>query len=120
MCYSVKLLTKVKSGKLLYCKTCKVFHLSFNNMFFELSLEELNSLKSYINSLDIDYWEQMHSCFKLKRKIPLPSAQKNLVFMFNRQEIQQLKMLLDFNKSNTGSIDYTIGLDDIDYTLILN
>ncbi|WP_367651251.1 DUF6686 family protein [Winogradskyella undariae] len=54
---------------------------------------------------------------KVKRKIPIPSIHENLVLMFNKQEILELKTLF----CHRGSIyENYISLKDIEYTLILN
>jgi hypothetical protein len=118
MCKSIKILAKVKSGDLSYCASCKVFHLIFNNLFFELSHQDFGKLKSYINHIEVGYWEHKHACPKIKRKIPLPSSQENLVMVFNRQEITELGKLLNYQQYS--STDKLLNIDDIDYNLKLN
>ncbi|WP_299365665.1 DUF6686 family protein [Winogradskyella sp.] len=116
----MKLLSKVKSGDLWYCKNCQSFHLMFNNLFFALNHEELKRLKSYIDGLEIGYWEHKYACSDLKRKIPLATNQQNLVVMFNRQEIIELRALLKYSNHKGTNQEHFIGIDDIDYKLILN
>jgi hypothetical protein len=53
----------------------------------------------------------------MKRKIPLPSAQKNLTMMFDKHEIVLLKLLL--NQQTVKPMEM-LGISDIDYTLFLN
>ena len=117
MCHNIKTIAKVKSGELSMCKRCNVYHLSFNNLFFEFTTEELNSFKKYLFLLEIDYWEHKYDCSKIKRKIPIPSMQQNLFLMFNRQEIEELKSLFYKQENNSFA---SLNVDDIDYTYILN
>ncbi|WP_422107904.1 DUF6686 family protein [Winogradskyella sp.] len=116
----MKLLSKVKSGDLWYCKNCQSFHLVFNNLFLALNRGELKRLKSYIDGLEIDYWEHKYACSDLCRKIPLPTTQDNLVVMFNRQEVIELRHLLSFLNKNHEKKGLYLNVDDIDYNLILN
>ncbi len=118
MCHKIKILSKVKSGTLSLCKQCAIYHLEFNNIYFEFSIKELQHFKEYMLTIDLEYWEEKYSCNMIKRKIPIPSTQQNLVLMFNRQEMSELKSLLFFNqKKDTLPM---LDIYDIDYTLILN
>jgi len=47
MCHQVKTIAKNCQGQLSYCETCKIYHLTFNNIYIELSEME--------RVLDIDY-----------------------------------------------------------------
>jgi hypothetical protein len=120
MCQSIKVLSTVKSGELSFCENCKLFHLVFNNLFFAVTTEELERLKSYIDGLEIGYWEHKHACSKMRRKIPLPTTQGNLVIMFNRQEVKELRTLLSYNDIDEKESPRFLSIDDIDYNLILN
>ena len=53
----------------------------------------------------------------MKRKIPLPSLQENLVLMFNRQEVTELKTLFSLKNNGYNEI---LKLQEIDYMLIVN
>ncbi len=117
MCHNIKLLSRTKSGELSFCKACNVFHLVFNNLFFELNVKEFNRLRSYIYTIKVDYWEHKYACPKIRRKIPLPSMQDNLIIMFNRKEIKELRLLLS---ANPVGIDNLLSVDDIDYAMIIN
>ncbi|AUC82834.1 DUF6686 family protein [Lacinutrix sp. Bg11-31] len=114
MCHNVKTISKVSSGELSICENCKIYHLEFNNICFEFNVEQYEKFKNYLLNIETNYWETKYAHSKVKRKIPIPSLQPNLVLMFNRQEIEELKSLF-CNKKNVF-----LALDDIDYTLILN
>lgn len=118
MCDSIKTISKVKSGELSICCQCLIYHLEFNNIYLEFDQKEFEQFKTYILDIEMDYWEHKYASAKVKRKIPIPSMQQNLVLMFKRQEINELKTLL----LNISNHIYTTELKtkDIDYTLILN
>lgn len=120
MCQSIKVLSTVKSGELSFCENCRLFHLVFNNLFFAVTAEELERLKSYIDGLEVSYWEHKYACSKMRRKIPLLTTQGNLVIMFNRQEVTELRTLLSYNDIDEQESSSFLSIDDIDYNLILN
>jgi hypothetical protein len=117
MCNKIKTLAKTSNGTLTTCTVSDHYHLSFNNLFFDFNQEELNQFRNYICELDIDYWELQYPCPKLQKNIPIPSLQENLVLLFNRREIEELKKLVSFNKKYRNKF---LRLDEIDYKLILN
>lgn len=117
MCHKLKTIGKVKSGELSLCETCKSYQLQFNNLFFELNAEEFDAFKDYVFNLELDYWEQKYACSKMQRKIPIPSLQKNLLLIFNKQEIKELKTLLTLKSQPKYP---NIDVNDIDYTIIIN
>lgn len=117
MYHRIKTLAKVKSGHLTMCTKCSNYHLTFNNIFFEFTQKELNQFKIYVAEIDLEYWEFYYPCPQLKRNIPIPSLQKNLILLFNRQEIEELKKLLFYDSYHCPT---TLNSDEIDYQLILN
>ncbi len=117
MCHSLKKLSKGNSGELLICEQCNIYHLEFNNMYFEFNTEQFEHFKSYVLAVDCLYWECMYEKANFKRKIPIPSMQENLVLMFNRQEMAELKSLLRFKGNKALTL---LNVDDIDYRYIQN
>ncbi|MFD2568842.1 DUF6686 family protein [Pseudotenacibaculum haliotis] len=117
MCSKIKTIAKVKSGELSLCTNCNHYHLMFNNIFFEFSRKELKQFRDYVFNINLEYWESNYPCPVIKKNIPIPSLQKNLILIFNRKEIEELKKLLSFKSYHKFQ---EIELDDIDYTLILN
>ena len=117
MCNKIRTISKVNSGELSICDNCNVYHLEFNNIYFEFTTEQYKQFKSYLLAIEEEYWENKYASAKVKRKIPIPSLQSNLVLMFNRQEMKELKFL--FCNQNNAFENY-INIDDINYTLILN
>lgn len=117
MCHQIKTIAKNCNGQLSFCKGCNSYHLDFNNFSLQLRKKDLKAFKQFLNSIEVEYWESKYECQVMKRKIPIPTAQENLVLMFNKQELESLKDLV-FRRTST----FTDGLSvlDIDYTLFLN
>ncbi|WP_111308949.1 DUF6686 family protein [Confluentibacter sediminis] len=115
MCHSLVTISKVKSGELTFCNTCNSYHLEFNNLYFELNSIQFIKLKNFLLEIDIAYWEINYAHTGFKRKIPITSMNQNIVLMFNRQEIEELKTLV--LKKKTALF---LNVDDIDYQFILN
>ncbi len=118
MCNNIKTISKVKSGELSICAQCHIYHLEFNNIYLEFNQKEFEQFKAYILDIKMDYWEHKYACAKVKRKIPIPSMQENLVLMFRRQEILELQALLTHISKDIFL--RSLKTKDIDYTLILN
>jgi hypothetical protein len=117
MCHKIKILARAKSGTLSMCNQCKIYHLEFNNVYFEFTKAQLNHFKEYLLTIDLEYWEAKYSCAIIQRKIPIPSQQENLLLMFNKHEIEELKALLLYTENKHLS---WLDVYDIDYKFILN
>lgn len=118
MCKGIEAINKTSKGELNFCKNCQQFHLEFNNIYFEFTPVEYNQFRKYVMFIETEYWEHKYANANVKRKIPIPTLQENLVLMFNRQEIKELKALVT-NKHQDIFNSY-LNVDDIDYTLIVN
>ncbi|PQJ80910.1 hypothetical protein BTO18_04965 [Polaribacter porphyrae] len=100
------------------CNTCKTYALTFNNVFFQFTKEQLYKFKVYVSQIDVDYWLDYNSCSAQKRKIPIPTSHQNLVLIFDIYELKALRILLGIDLN--GFQDEIIEPADIDYPLILN
>ena len=92
----IKILKRTKNGIIKQCIGCKKIDLTFNNIFLELSDCEMRNLKKYIDTTDINYWENEYGSLHAKT-IPIPTNQNNLILVFNRIEFEEFKMLLNCN-----------------------
>lgn len=115
MCNHFKYLTKNKNGFLVYCLKTNVYQLSYKNLNFNLTMEELEALVRYLKCIDCDYWEREYENSIYKKKIPIPTLQSNFMILLERHEVYELINLLDINK-RTGFISFT----DINYPMHLN
>ena len=86
--------------------------------FYLTTYNEFQYFKDFVLNIETDYWEHKYASAKVKRKIPIPSMQSNLILMFNGQEINELKVL--FNDTGKDIFEACLNVDEIDYTLILN
>ncbi len=117
MCHQIKTIAKNCNGQLSYCENCKVYHLTFSNIYIELTQKEMKSFQDYIAGVDIEYWECKYDTMPIKRKIVVNTLQSNLSILFNRSELNSFKELLF---QNTKKPNDNLNVLDIDYTLFLN
>ena len=116
MDHQIKTLAKGKFGELAFCTKCKNYQFTFNNLFFQFTRHEFKHFKNYLFDIDTEYLEYEYPCPRLKRNIPLPTMQNNLVLLFTKEEIEAMKQLLSKCQSRYSKLR----LDEIDYKLILN
>jgi hypothetical protein len=115
MCKHFKYLTKNKNGFLVYCGKSAAYQLSYKNLNFNLTSEELEGLVRYLKNIDCDYWEREYENSIYEKKIPIPTLQSNLIILLERYEVFELLILLDVKKPK----EY-LSLSDIDYPIHLN
>ena len=109
----MKFLNRTPNGLIRQCSSCKNYNIEFNNIFLELTKRELNNFKNYVNQTDFEFWENEYGMFN-KRSIPIPTAQHNLILVFNIEEFNELKRLLNFEeKINYKPLSYAEIKDNI-------
>jgi hypothetical protein len=114
MC-NLKTLNKSTNGVLFFCLKNRTFNLSFNNLTFNFTNKELFDFIKYIGKIDCDYWENEYQNSIYPKRIPIPTMQTNFIILLDRQEVEELQYLLDFEKK-----DEFLKLHQIQYNLILN
>ena len=117
MCNSLTTISQVNHGILTFCKNCKIYHLEFANIYLEFSEEQFEEFKAYVLTIEISYWQHKYANVNIKRKIPIPTMQDNLMLLFNKHEIEELKALF-CSKSTTEKL--LLDVSQIDYTLVMN
>lgn len=100
MCHNFIKLNETESGILIYMSKCKKFQLTFNNLCFSLSDLELKTLKSYLQNIDIYYWEKEYENSIYEKRIPIPTLQNNFIILINPQELYELINLISFKETN--------------------
>ncbi|PQB07855.1 hypothetical protein BST83_12355 [Polaribacter filamentus] len=116
MCKKLEPVSKNNYGEIYYCNDCDVHHVLFNNFHFILNKKQINALRKCIISIDITYWETQFKYTTIKRKIPIPTCQENLILIFNKHEFDAFKSLFS-KQSNTSKV---LTADEIEYNFILN
>ena len=110
-----KILNRTSNGFLLFCLKNNMYQLSFNNVTFNLNSYEMSSFQSYLDKININFWEKEYEDSIYEKKIPIPTLQSNLIILLNRKELNELQFLLDFKKSKQ-----LLKSVEIDYKLIYN
>lgn len=85
---------------LIFLKGCGNYQLTFNNLNFSLTEDELIAFKEYIKQINIEYWEKEYEHSIYKKKIPIPTLQSNFIILVNRFELYELLLLLNIDTSN--------------------
>ena len=106
MCLSLKYLSKSKNGSLTFCSNSKLFQLIFNNLCFELYEWELEAFKEYLQQIDTNYWEQHFKNAVNTRKIPVPIGVKHFIVVMNKEELYEMKQLLNLEKNKFDFLKY--------------
>ena len=101
-----------------YCPANQLYHLMFNNFHLMLDEEQYESLKTHVSEIDIKFWLDKFCETSLKRKIPIPTQQENLILVFDIYEFINLKSLF-FNQRNLDNLLY-LSTNQIEYNIILN
>lgn len=101
---------------LLPCES--IIPLMFNNFHLMLDEEQYESLKTHVSEIDIKFWLDKFCETTLKRKIPIPTQQENLILVFDIYEFINLKSLF-FNQRNLDNLLY-LSTNQIEYNIILN
>lgn len=117
MCHKIKTIAKNCYGQLSFCRDCKVYHLTFNNIYIELTKREMKAFQDYVTEINIEYWEDKYDTMPIKRKIVIKTMQHNLSLLFNRSELAAFKSLLFEHTKKPGC---PLRVFEIDYTLFLN
>lgn len=118
MCEKLIKIKQNECGELHYCPANQLYHLMFNNFHLMLDEEQYESLKTHVSEIDIEFWLDKFSDTLVKRKIPIPTHQENLILVFDIHEFIQLKSLF-FNHQNHEDLLY-LSTDQIEYQNIFN
>ena len=84
---------------LIYLRGCQKYQLTFNNLNFSLSTEELDAFYRYIRRVNPTYWEMEYENSVYEKKIPIPTLQENFIIMINRVELFELQVLTKSDKN---------------------
>jgi len=85
---------------LIFLKGCGNYQLTFNNLNFSLTEDELIAFKKYLKQINIEYWEKEYEHSIYKKKIPIPTLQSNFIILVNRFELYELLLLLNIDNTN--------------------
>jgi len=118
MCEKLIKIKQNECGELHYCPAHQLYHLMFNNFHLMLDKEQYESLKAHVSEIDIEFWLDKFSDTLVKRKIPIPTHQENLILVFDIHEFIQLKSLF-FNHQNQEDLLY-LSTNQIEYQNIFN
>lgn len=85
-------LSASENGQIIYCKTCKKYHIEFNNLCFTFNHSEYKTFSNYFEKLDIS--SQQFRKNQFKRKIIIAIGHQNLNALFHEEEVLEMQKLL--------------------------
>lgn len=88
------IINQTKHGKVFKCKSCQKIHVEFNNLNFNFTKEEFYHFSKYFSQINGEYWEKVNTDSTYRRKILVPLDHKNFNLLLNKEELEELKILL--------------------------
>jgi len=91
-------LSETDNGSVMRCTCCRHFQLSYGNIILKLEYESFISFMECINKVDLDKPNESRSMLPNGKHflIKLPN---NIAFGFTREEIMELRELLDYSQA---------------------
>jgi hypothetical protein len=114
MCH-FKIINRTSNGFLLFCPKKNLYNVSFNNLTFNFDPSEMFSFISFLDKIDTSYWEKEYENSIYEKKIPIPTLQSNFIILLNRNELDELRVLLDFKTKKQ-----LLKSEEINYKIIYN
>ncbi len=90
----MKLISKTANGQITFCSHHKHYHLEFGNLFFHLSIDDLQQLSNYVKGIDYQHYFNLNQDSVNIRKVLLNIGSKRIFFSVNKSEFSELKNLL--------------------------
>ncbi len=91
-----KTINQTENGHVFMCTACNMIHFEYKNININFKDEkEYLHFVNYILKLDGDYWETLNKGIHFRRKIIVPSGFPPINVLFDREELQELKDLLE-------------------------
>ncbi len=98
-----KIINRSLNGKVFKCSCCNKMYIEFNNMMFTFHETEFQSFVDYIISVDPEKWEKENRKSPLDRKIAISVSHRSILFILNRNELEELKELLNPRMGKTNN-----------------
>ena len=94
-----------------FCSKCKVYHLLVVVLTDQVLItqKQINKIKKNLSIFYSKYWEEQFYCSSRIMKTPNLICKENLILIFNKNEFQIFKSLLNnnYNRSIILTVDFT-------------
>ncbi|MCX7987786.1 MAG: hypothetical protein N2662_12685 [Bacteroidales bacterium] len=100
-------LSETQHGLILKCYTCNKIHLEYNNIYIDFEEEGFYQFCQYFNDLNPTFWEEVNRKSILRRRIIVPVGHQSIHLLFNSQEVEELKLLLNYAYSSIKKVNKT-------------
>jgi hypothetical protein len=115
----MEILIQTETGRIFKCSQCEAIHIEFKNLNFNLKEREFWKFAQYILDIDGKKCESRNLNSNFKRKIILPVGSGNFNVLFNKEELEEFKSLLSFQK-RFSPYQKTIKAGKFEFTSNLN
>lgn len=115
----MQILIKIANGKFFKCSQCEAIHIEYKNLNFNFKESELWKFVNYINSIEGTEWENKNRYSIFSKKIIFPVGSGNFNVLLTKEEIEEFKCMLNFQKDNS-SFYKTIKAGQLEFTSNLN
>ena len=100
-----------KREEIYFCSKCKVYHLLVVVLAEHMLItqKQINKIKKHLSIIYSKYWEEQFYCSSRIMKTPNLICKENLILIFNKNEFQIFKSLLNnnYNRSIILTVDFT-------------
>src|SRR5690606_31963084 len=117
MCHNIRIESQTKNGVVVTCTDCDKYQVLYKNLNFNFEQHEYDSFINYLSSIDSESWELEYKNSIYSKRIPIPTAQQNLMILVNSEELLELKKLLI---KNEHCVIKGISFNEINYNMIYN
>ena len=117
MCHNIRIENQTKNGIVVTCTDCDKYQVLYKNLNFNFEQYEYDSFIKYLTGIDSESWEEEYKNSIYSKRIPIPTAQQNLMILVNSEELLELKRLLIKNKQ---CVIKGISFKEINYNMIYN
>ncbi len=90
----MKLISTTTNGQVFKCDSCKAIHIEYKNINLNFSEKQFKRFADFLNTLDGESMEESQSHSPYQRKIAIATSHKAVNVLLNKEELEELKLLL--------------------------
>lgn len=112
----MKRINSTPNGQLLYCEGHRTYHIEFGNLFLNMSPEHFESFKTYLNTIQWEYYLERNKNAANRRKLVVNIGSQSIFMGLTSAEFMELRRLLNQTSTNRF-LDYK---EVIDFEILFN
>lgn len=112
----MKRINSTPNGQLLYCEGHRTYHIEFGNLFVSMNPENFESFKSYLKTIQWEYYLERNRNAANRRKLVVNIGSQSIFMGLSSSEFMELKRLVD-QPSKSSFLNYK---EVIDFEILFN